>query len=230
MADSFVWMSKYNIDTSFISRDSAKVYPDYSTSYPVTIYYPSGCIIDTAVNVRVSKVKADAGPDRWIHDGATTTLGGPMTTLDGRYTYHWEPLQFLSDSTVPNPYAYPPYDYTYYLTVTELNGALHCTAMDTVVVHINCGDFYLPNAFSPNSASPDVNRFGIINKGLVKLSYLRVYDRWGVLVFETTNPNLGWDGTFNDKAEPMGVYVWEADGFCQDGKRIKKKGNVTLLR
>src|ERR1019366_5814006 len=123
--------------TTYLYRDSVRVFPDYSNTYPVTIYYPFGCIIDTAIRVHVSKVKADAGPDRWIHDGATTTLGGPFTTLVGLYDYHWEPFQFLSDSTVPNPYAFPPYDYTYYLTVTELNDGFGCKAMDTVVVHLD---------------------------------------------------------------------------------------------
>ena len=133
-------------------------------------------------------MKADAGPDRWIHDGAFTTLGGPNTILPGNntgnYLYHWEPFIFLSDSTVPNPFAFPPYDYTYYLTVTELNSGFMCKSVDTVVVYIDCGDFYLPNAFSPNSTSTVVNRFRVLNKEIVKLNYFRIYDRWGVLVFE----------------------------------------------
>ncbi len=233
-ADSFRWMTGYNIDTMNLYQDSAKVYPDYSFRYPVNIYYPYGCIVDTAIRIHVSKVKADAGPDRWIHDGAFTTLGGPNTILPGNntgnYLYHWEPFIFLSDSTVPNPFAFPPYDYTYYLTVTELNSGFMCKSVDTVVVYIDCGDFYLPNAFSPNSTSTVVNRFRVLNKEIVKLNYFRIYDRWGVLVFETTDPTQGWDGTFSNKPEPMGVYVWEADGFCVSGKEVKKKGNVSLLR
>lgn len=230
LADSVQWMSDYNIDTSYLYRDSAKVYPDYSYAYPVNIYYPFGCIIDTFIRVRVSKVKADAGPDRWVKDGAYSILGGPMTTLAGNYHYHWEPFEFMSDSTVPNPYVFPPNDYTYYLTVTELNDGLFCTAKDTVVVHMDCGAFYLPNAFAPNSTNPATNRFGIINKEIVKLDHFRVFDRWGTLVFETSDPTQGWDGTFNNKPQPEGVYVWDADGFCIGGRHIKKSGNVTLLR
>ena len=227
LADSFRWTSKYAIDTSYIFRDSVKVYPDYSTTYPVTIYYPFGCIIDTGIRVHVRKIRADAGPDRWILDGAKSLLGGPMTTLDKQYNYHWEPFEFLSDSTVPNPYCFPPNDYTYYLTVTDEAG---CTAKDTVVVHLDCGDFYVPNAFSPNSPYSAVNRFGVNNKEIVKLNHFRVYDRWGILVFETNDPNKRWDGTYNNQPCQMGVYVWDADGFCIGGKRLKKHGNVTLLR
>lgn len=229
-ADSFRWQNGYNIDTMYLYRDSARVYPSYSHSYPVTIYYPFGCIVDTAVHVHVSTVKADAGPDRYIRDGANSLLGGPFTSLAGMYKYHWEPFLFLSDSTVPNPYCFPPQDMTYYLTVTELNDTFKCIAKDTVVVRLNCGDFAVPNAFAPGSPYAAVNKFGILNREIVKLNYFRVYDRWGKLVFETTDPAQGWDGNFNDKQCEQGVYVWEGDGFCISGQRIKKHGNVTLLR
>ena len=229
-ADSIRWTSTYNIDTTYLYRDSVKVYPDYSTGYHVTLYYPFGCIVDTTIRVNVIKVVADAGPDRWIADGASTIIGGPNTSLNALYQYQWTPYQFLSDSTLPNPVANPPYDFTYYLTVTTLDGEFQCTAKDTMVIHVNCADIVVPNAFSPASASPLTNKFALINKEISKLNYFRVYDRWGVLVFETSDPLQGWDGTYNGKPEPADVYVWTADAFCLSGKEIKKSGNVTLLR
>ena len=229
-ADSIRWTSTYDIDTTYLYRDSVKVYPDYSTGYHVTLYYPFGCILDTTIRVNVIKVLADAGPDRWIGDGASTIIGGPNTTENALYLYQWTPFQYLSDSTLPNPVASPPNDFTYYLTVTTLEGEHQCTAKDTMVIHVNCADLVLPNAFSPASISPLTNKFGLINKEISKLNYFRVYDRWGVLVFETSDPLQGWDGNFNGKAEPADVYVWEADAFCTSGKEIKKSGNVTLLR
>lgn len=236
-ADSIVWQSVYNIDTSYLFIDSAKVYPDYSFTYLVNLYYPFGCIVDTSVKINISRVRADAGPDRWIRDGATTTLGGPYTSFtdgitypDSAYSYSWGPFQFLSDSTVPSPYANPPFDFTYYLTVTEHNDSFKCKNTDTVVVHLTCGDFDLPNAFMPDGNNTTTARFGILNKNIVKLNYFRIFDRWGVLVFETANPTQQWDGTFNGKPAPADVYVWEADGFCLSGKVVKKTGNVTLMR
>jgi gliding motility-associated-like protein len=229
-ADSIRWHAGYNIDTTFQAIDSVKLYPGYSTSYEVSFYYPFGCKVDSTYSVNVREVNADAGPDRWILDGATTILGGPYTS-SGAYIYHWTPYQFLSDSAAPNPYANPPYDFTYYLTVSQpFADGITCTSTDTVVVRINCGDFYLPNAFAPNSNSLATNHFGILNKQVVKLAYLRIYNRWGQLVFETTNPTAGWDGNYNGDPAPVGVYVWEAEGFCSSGKKIRKTGNVSLLR
>ena len=230
-ADSFEWSPIYHIDTAYNHTDTVKAWPDYTTTYNVHIFYPDGCIVDTFITVNVIKINADAGPDRTILDGSMSTLGGPYTSLDnGNYTYRWAPYQFIDDTTTSFPVVNPPYDYTYYFEVTEFNSGLGCKARDTVVVHVNCGDFYLPNAFAPGSSNPGSNTFGILNKEIASINYFRIYNRWGVLVFETTVASQMWDGTYKNTPCPTGVYVWEADGFCTSGKPIKKKGNVSLLR
>lgn len=229
LADSIRWSAGHNIDTTNVFFDSVRVYPDYSTTYNYTLYYPFGCIVDTALRITVVKVEADAGPDRYINDGATSIIGGPYTTM-GDYTYRWEPYQYMSDSTQPNPYVYPPFDFTYNLTVTYQGAGFQCVSRDTMTVRVSCGDFNLPNAFVPTSPYPVSNRFGLLNTSIAKLNYFRIYNRYGQLVFETTDPTQKWDGLFNGVLAVEGVYVWVADGFCTSGKQINKKGNVTLLR
>jgi hypothetical protein len=229
LADSIRWAAGPSIDTTNEFFDSVRVFPSYSTTYRYTLYYPFGCIVDTALRIDVIKVKADAGPDRYIHDGATSVLGGPYTSM-GYFTYQWEPYQFMSDSTVPNPYVNPPYDFTYYLTVTEQGEGFQCKAKDTVTVRVSCGDFNVPNAFVPTSPYPGSNRFGILNSTITKLNYFRIYNRYGQMVFETTDPTQKWDGLFNGILAEEGVYVWVGDAFCASGKLIHKSGNVTLFR
>ena len=234
LADSIEWFSGYNIDTSYIYRDSVKVWPAMNYTYPVTLYYPFGCIVDTSVSINVIQVAADAGPDRWILDGASTTLGGPYTSV-GAVTYHWGPYYNMSDSTVKNPVVDPYTNYTYYLTVSSqyvfnVDDTLTCYANDTVNVYVNCGDFYVPNAFSPNSGNPLTAYFGMLNNNIIQLNYFRVYNRWGTKVFETTDPTAKWDGTYNGKPAEEGVYVWVGDGFCSNMKEVKRSGNVTLMR
>lgn len=229
LADSIRWSAGHNIDTNNVFFDSVRVYPNYSTTYNYTLYYPFGCIVDTSIKINVIKVNADAGPDRYIHDGAISVIGGPYTS-QGLFTYQWEPFQFMSDSTVPNPYVDPPYDFTYYLTVTEQGEGFQCKSKDTVTVRVSCGDFNIPNAFVPTSPYPGSNRFGILNNSIAKLNYFRIYNRYGQLVFETTDPTQKWDGLFNGVLAEEGVYAWVADAFCASGKQIKKSGNVTLFR
>lgn len=223
---SYTWRPNYNLsDTLGITIEA---WPEYSVPYRVTIPYANGCIVDTVVNVEVWKNRADAGPDRTLFDGASTVLGGPLTSMGPQYTYTWTPSNFLNNTTDPNTVATPAFDFTYYLEVKDIHG---CSDIDTVVVLTSCNDLHLPNAFVPESKfATGSNRFGILNKQIVKLNYFRIYDRWGKEVFQTTDVTKSWDGTVDGEVAPLGVYVWEADGFCVSGRRFKRSGNVTLIR
>lgn len=224
-AMSHAWSPIYRIDTFHLNQ--VKVAPEFTLPYHSVFTYASGCVVDTAILVTVSKNKADAGPDRTISDGAKTVLGGPLTTQGPNYTLNWKPNQFIQDLVGPNPEVKPPFDYTYYLEVTNTDG---CYDIDTVVVHVDCNNINLPNAFMPESTNPTTNTFGLANRQIVKLNSFSIYDRWGVQVFKTTDVTKSWDGNINGKPAPFGVYVWEADGFCSGGKHFKRSGNVTLLR
>jgi len=219
------WLPAHNITNDSVINTF--VYPDYTTAYTATMYFPGGCQVDTTIQVSVSKVQADAGPDRVLADGAHTTLGGAYTSAGPGFTYFWTPAIAINNVFLPNPIAKPQSDITYYLQVTNTMG---CQDIDTVIVKVACNDINLPNAFAPESNKPGANRFGLLNTQIVKLNYLRVYDRWGKIVFETTDPAKAWDGKVDGQLAQMGVYVWEADGFCQSGQRFKTTGNVTLLR
>lgn len=225
---SYTWSPYYHASDSV--GQSLHVWPDYSVKYGVIIPFPEGCIIDTFIQVDVSKVHADAGPDRFLSDGSKTVLGGPLTSYNLTYQYRWSPPRYITDTTIADPTVNPPYDLTYYLEVIELNDTLKCKDRDTVVVHVSCDDFHLPNAFTPGGTNGETNRFGIMNQQFIQINYFRIYNRWGQLMFETTDPAKTWDGTFSGQPAPMGVYVWEADGYCSSGQRFKRSGNVTLVR
>ncbi len=223
-ATSKTWSPAYNI--SSITADNVQVWPDFSTIYRIYMTFKNGCIVDTAIRVKVNKVNADAGPDRSLADGATTLLGGPMTSDAVNYTYDWTPKRYILNDKSMAASVNPPFDYTYYLTVTDTS---KCTDIDTVVVHVGCNDVNLPNAFAPQG-SDHQNRFGLANTQIAKLVFFSIYDRWGKEVFTTTDPTKQWDGKVNGEFAPMGVYIWNVDGFCNSGKRMKKSGNVTLIR
>jgi gliding motility-associated-like protein len=59
---------------------------------------------------------------------------------------------------------------------------------------------------------------------------LRVFNRQGLLVFESNSPNIGWDGTYNGAPQPMDAYAWTLDAEYFTGEKIRKKGDVTLIR
>lgn len=90
--------------------------------------------------------------------------------------------------------------------------------------------FDMPNAFTPNGdGSNDV--FGPAYKGEIFAQYqLRIFTRWGDLVFESRSPAQGWNGTLGEQALPSDVYVFVFDYRLTDGHEGQDTGDVTLLR
>ncbi|HQQ95602.1 MAG TPA: gliding motility-associated C-terminal domain-containing protein, partial [Bacteroidia bacterium] len=84
------------------------------------------------------------------------------------------------------------------------------------------------NAFSPNGDghNDDINVQGIC---LETMTFM-IFNRWGEKVFESTNQNEAWDGTFHGKDAETGVYMYRLEGKTYDGKGYEGKGNITLLR
>jgi gliding motility-associated-like protein len=63
------------------------------------------------------------------------------------------------------------------------------------------------------------------------INIFSVFDRWGNLMFETTNISKGWDGMYQGKLVNPDVYVYYIEAPCSfDGRPIFKKGNVTVIR
>jgi len=86
----------------------------------------------------------------------------------------------------------------------------------------------LPSGFSPNGDGE--NDVLYVRGAAIKTLDLKIYNRWGELVFETTSQSIGWDGTFNGKPQPIDAYAFVLSVSFIDGSQQLKKGNVTLLR
>jgi gliding motility-associated-like protein len=226
--DSILWSPNYNIDTTM--GNSVKIWPNVNTKYHYTMYFDRNCVVRNPLDFNVSKIYADAGPDRYLNDGGTTSLGGPNTSVIDGYGYRWYPSIGITGSEwEPITTAVPPYNITYYLEVSNEYG---CKALDSVHIVVPCTDPTLPNAFSPiGSSLSNGQLFKIMNAQYSKINSFKVYDRWGKVVFETTDINEGWDGYINGTPAQFGVYVWEVDAYCNNTLERKiSTGNVTLVK
>jgi len=94
---------------------------------------------------------------------------------------------------------------------------------------------YVPNVFAPNGEEAENTVFRpIFARGLTLLDYrLEIYDRWGNLLFQSTQAEAGWEGSFHRRMMIPGVYVWHVEAklaFCGRNITVKKYGDVTIVR
>jgi gliding motility-associated-like protein len=86
----------------------------------------------------------------------------------------------------------------------------------------------VPNAFTPNGDGKNDKVF-VRGFGISTIVW-RIFNRWGQIVFETNQRNVGWDGTYKGKLQPMDAYAYTLQVTLSDGRNIKKSGDITLIR
>lgn len=111
------------------------------------------------------------------------------------------------------------------VSVIVTNG--HCTAYDSIMVDLSC-DVIIPNAFSPNGDGLN-DDWHIVYKNINKLT-LNVYNRWGEMIWQTEDPSMFWNGMNHGHECEIGSYVYYLEAGFDNGQKIQRRGNVTILR
>lgn len=158
------------------------------------------------------------GNDVTLCPGMTTTLGIDSTT---GYTYLW------NTGATASRIVSGPVTANYRLMVNN-NG---CTGSDEVFVTVldNCL-IKVPTAFTPNNDGLN-DRLKAINADLAKEFSLKVYNRFGQMVFATSVPTNGWDGRYKGMEADMGTYVWILQYIHPvTGQKVFEKGTSILIR
>lgn len=114
--------------------------------------------------------------------------------------------------------------YDVILTVTDDNGCSDSTSQEILIALLPV----LPTAFTPNGDGE--NDYFIIRGGPFTAVDFKVYSNWGELIFQTTEQSPGWDGNYQNKPAPLGVYTWTFEVEIPGGRYIIKSGDVTLIR
>lgn len=92
--------------------------------------------------------------------------------------------------------------------------------------------FYVPNTFTPDGSGTNDAFSPVFTSRVDPYDFnMKIFNRWGELIFETYNMNIGWNGTYNDVLAEDGVYVWAIEfGDTNNDKKYSYKGHVNLLR
>lgn len=206
------------------------VNPGVTTTYTVSVTDTLGCpkptIKDVLVRV-IPPVPAFAGNDTAV------VLEQPLQLqASGAEFYIWSPPGYLSDTTISNPIAKFDSDageyHTYTVRVSTPEG---CFAHDTLTVRLfrTLPDIFVADAFTPNGDYLN-DVFHVYPVGIRELDYFRIFNRWGQLLFSTNTSENGWDGTYRGREQSSDTYVWVASGTDYLGRKIVKKGTLTLMR
>lgn len=196
-----------------------------SGSYHAVLFNADGCTLATSIQ-EVFIDKARTGiiyPVQY----AVTGLALPLQARQFGFSAVWSPGIKLD-----NPVSYTPVftgttDQLYSIEIKTTTG---CTTTDRQWVKIvPFVEIYVPTAFTPNNDGlNDFLRPTLM--GVKELSYFKVFNRWGQLVYETKNELPGWNGNIKGLLQGTQVLVWMAEGIGVDNKVYRRKGTTTLLR
>ncbi len=206
-----------------------------TTTFNVSSATPEGCIVENSATVVTSnlgnlQVEASADPENIVHDQQSIISVIPA---DSEYFYEWTPPTYLANPNATQTISSPEQTITYHITITDFDAGGFCAKSDSVTIFVFeafCGkpNIFVPNAFSPNGDGE--NDVLYVRGGNITDLTLAIYDRWGNVVFETTDQTMGWDGTYKDDLAEPAVFVYHLDVRCGDGQTFTDKGNITLLR
>lgn len=206
----------------------------YNTSgtYVDSLLSQGGC--DSIVTLTLTvlpDIAATASPESatlLYNDSISVTI---FTSNPGSIiSYNWSPASGISCANCQSATVVAFEDIRYTVMVIDSFGCIDTVEIPIIV---KGGVIYVPNAFTPNGdGNNDI--FKVYGNGFKTFRFL-IFNRWGEKIFESFDPNHGWDGTYMGKEMNPGVYVYYIDIEFASGKippeyYIYKKGSVTLIR
>jgi gliding motility-associated-like protein len=144
-------------------------------------------------------------------------------------SYNWIPTRFLTNAAIQNPQVITSMQQEYQIVMTIPGG---CTTVDTLLVQVQAplATVLVPNVFTPNGDGQNDKLVPSIVASIKTLRFFRVFNRWGKMLYETTQIGQGWDGRYQGQLQPLDTYTWVIEGMDTNGQLVKKQGSVTLLR
>lgn len=229
--DTYSWYPATGLDNPSISSPTAS--PSNSITYQVIGSDSKGCFKDTAyIPVKVYPYpEVNAGGDQTINVGNQTqiipTISQDVTSIE------WTPSIGIVSQNYPSITVKPTESLEYTVRAKNAGG---CVTEDKVSVYVLCNNanIFVPNTFTPNGDGVN-DIFYPRGSGVFKILNLKVFNRWGEIVFEKSNFNAndasaGWDGTFKGKQLPPDVFVYMLQVVCDNNSTLTFKGNIALIR
>lgn len=226
----------FSIDNGVNFSTSSNFQNLCSGSYQIMVQNPIGCTGDTTISI----INPEPVVSLFTPFPEVTTIDHPLVNfinLSQNQTQNFWDFDSLGTSTQFNPsFIFPsemPGTYLVCLAVADDNGCVDTSCVNVVV---NDGLlYYVPNAFTPDGDGKNDIFLPILNNFDPNEYEFLIFNRWGELIFQTDNLNVGWDGMaskgpVNEKVM-NDVYVWKINGKDRDSNKvIELIGHVTLFK
>jgi gliding motility-associated-like protein len=221
--EQYQWTPSEGLSSGTIANPVAS--PNTTTSYNVAISNAFGCRDSAWVKVAVQQnLYVNAGSDHSINLGDSVALNATITgTL---VDFFWSPATFIDDIHKVTPTVYPTEDAVYTLTA---NSTVGCGAGSSSAKIKVFRDIFIPNAFTPNEDGRN-DKFQVIAANNYKQFRLLIFNKWGKVLYSSSNINSYWDGRYKSELQATGAYVYYVEMRTASNKKIIRKGTVMLLR
>ncbi|MBO9683364.1 MAG: gliding motility-associated C-terminal domain-containing protein [Flavisolibacter sp.] len=183
------------------------------------LYYVSvnadGCIASDSIRIFYkSKPKFSLGRDTtWCNESEVV-----LSPMVNNANYLWQDGSTAHSYIVRDSGRY---------SVTIWN---ECGSMsDDIYFRKGICSLHLPNAFTPNYDGLN-DLFRVKDASFIKVFRMNIYNRWGKLVFTTSDPYKGWNGMYQNMSQPAGTYIWQINLTTKDGEKLSRAGSVVLIR
>ena len=230
-ADQFEWFPAEGLSDPTIANPIA--IPTSDITYTV-IASLSSCAPDTSE----AMVEVDNLPNVYLPNTYSYFEGEPITmnieNATFNHSFEWFPTTGLSCTDCPNPTVNINENIDYSVIVTDITTGCEKTINTTVQLINFCSEDLIgvPNVFTPNGDGENDELEIKYSSALIVENYkLKIFDRWGGLLFQSNDINERWDGMSNGRKTPAGVLIYFLEFPCHiDGSIIQKKGDITIYR
>lgn len=226
----YYWSPSTNLSNARIANPAVTNPGAGNMTYHLKVKDALGCTSIADDEVKISFAlpsKISITTDTMVSINQPLQLNAIDINNSGFTDFTWTPSYGLNNPFISNPVAILDKDITYTLHASTVN---HCTDDIQVRIKVFRGpDIYVPNSFTPNGDGVN-DVLKPVPVGVREFHHFNVFNRFGQLLFSTTNASTGWDGKIQGKEQNSGTYVWIAEAVDYKGNIIQQKGYSTLIR
>jgi gliding motility-associated-like protein len=205
--------------------------------YHVVVTDANGCSISDTFDIEGEPVlHFSVDPEHIAMTGDSVFVEIMGDTDEPGLSIEWFPTALIGCPGCIASNVFVPGNLIVTIAITDAGGCIYWleTVINVVSDTSSADEIYAPNVFSPNQ--DNVNDYwNLVSKDEATfVNHLSLFDRWGELVFHREDLLLksfdGWDGTLRGKTMNPAVFVYTAEVTLADGRRVRLKGDVTLIR